>query len=90
MSDPALLDELFRTFASTAWRLEVRTSYGLIADDRPYQDFLAGRESDVSSLAPWFNLMRDQIRVRGKRVERVRVVDEPPSQYLRWEFYANK
>src|ERR1700722_16784082 len=90
MPDPAVLDELFRTFAATAWRLEVRTSYGLLADDQPYQDFLAGREPDLAWFTPWLDLMREQIQGAGKRLERVRVVDEPPSDYLRWECYLNR
>jgi Family of unknown function (DUF6879) len=90
MPDPAVLDELFRAFVATAWRLEVRTSYGLLADDRPYQDFLAGREPDLAGLTPWLDLMREQIRGRGKRVERVRVVDRPPSDFLRWEYHVNR
>lgn len=90
MSEPAVLDELFRDFAATAWRLEVRTSYGLLADDQPYQEFLAGREPDLSWFTPWLGLIRGQVRVRGKQVRRVRVVDQPPSDYLRWEHYLNK
>lgn len=86
----AVLRELFRTFRATAWRLEVRTWYGVLADDRPYQDFLAGREPDLAWIAPWLDLMREQIRGRGKRVERVRVVDRPPSDFVRWEHYGNR
>lgn len=90
MPEPAALDELFRTFAGTAWRLEVRTSYGLLAEDQPYQDFLAGKEPDLGWFTPWLDLMREQITRRGKRVERVRVIDQPPSDYLRWEYYLNR
>lgn len=68
----------------------MRASYGLLADDRPYQDFLAGREPDLAWFTPWLDLMREQIQVGGKRVERVRVIDQPPSDYLRWEIYLNK
>ena len=90
MGEPAVLDELFRTFAATAWRLEVRASYGLLAEDHTYQEFLAGREPDMGWLEPWLDLMREQTMVAGKRVERVRVVDRPPSDYLRWEYHANR
>lgn len=90
MTDPAVLDEIFRTFSSTAWRLEVRTSYGLLAEDHPYQDFLLGKQPDLTWFTPWLHLMREQIQALGKRVERVRVVDQPPSDYLRWEIYLNK
>jgi hypothetical protein len=90
VSEPAVLDELFRDFAATAWRLEARISYGMLAEDHPYQEFLAGREPDLGWLTPWLDLMREQIKGAGKRVERVRVVDQPPSDYVRWEHYANK
>jgi uncharacterized protein DUF6879 len=90
MADPGELDELFLTFAATAWRLEARTSYGLLAEDQPYQDFLAGREPDLAWFTPWLDLMRDQVTCRHKRVERVRVIDRPPSDYLRWEYYLNR
>jgi hypothetical protein len=90
MTDPAALDELFRAFTSTAWRLETRTSYGLLEEDRPYQDFLLGIQTDLDWFTPWLELMHDQIQLQGKRVERVRVADEPPSDYQRWELYLNK
>lgn len=90
MTNPAAIDELFRTFTSTAWRLETRTSYGLPAEDQPYQDFLLGRQPDLGWFTPWLDLMHEQIQVHRKRVERVRVVDQPPSDYLRWEIYLNK
>jgi hypothetical protein len=90
MTEPAALDELFRTFAATASRLEMRASYGLLAEDQPYQDFLAGREPDLAWFTPWLDLMREQITDRDKRVERVRVIDQPPSDYLRWEYYLNR
>ncbi len=90
MPDPAVLVELFRAFAVTAWRLEVRTSYGLLDDDQSYQAFLAGREPDLTWFTPWLDLMREQIGGSGKLVERVRVVDDPPSDYLRWECFLNR
>lgn len=90
MTEPAAIDELFRTFKATAWRLEVRTSYGLLAEDQPFQDFLTGKTSDTSWFTPWLDLMREQIKQQGKRVERVRVIDQPPSEYLRWEYHLNQ
>jgi hypothetical protein len=89
MTDPSHIDELFRTFTASAWRLEVRTSYGLLAMDHPYQAFLAGQTPDLDWFTPWLDLMREQIKDGGKRVERVRVIDQPPSDYLRWEYYLN-
>jgi hypothetical protein len=83
------LDDLFSTFEHSAWRLEVRASYGLTAEDRPFQQFLANQPVDLAWFEPWLTLMRDQIG-KGKRVERVRVIDQPPSDYLRWEHWLNQ
>ncbi|GGO85243.1 DUF6879 family protein [Wenjunlia tyrosinilytica] len=83
-SDPDSFLALFTDFEHTAYRLEVRTSYGVAGEDEPYQRFLAGDDPGVSWLQPWLDVMSEQTG-QGKRVERVRVVDDPPSDYLRWE-----
>jgi hypothetical protein len=90
MTDPsAALDALFRRFDRTAWRLEVRTSYGITAEDQPFQQFLAGQSADLDWFTPWLELMTD-LTSHGKRIERVRVIDTPPSDYLRWEHYLTR
>jgi hypothetical protein len=89
MPNPAELDELFTTFKASAWRLEVRPSYGIPDEDQSFQAFLAGSPQDLTWFTPWTDLMNLQIRERGKRVERVRVIDQPPSDYLRWEYDLN-
>lgn len=76
---------LFRHAQHTAFRLEVRTAYGVAEEDDGLRRFLAGEPTLVEEwLAPWLDLMREQTG-QGKRVERVRVVDDPPSPYLRFE-----
>ncbi|AXK37606.1 hypothetical protein DVA86_24155 [Streptomyces armeniacus] len=84
MSDPEAFERLFSDFASTAYRLEVRTAYGVASEDVPFQRYLAGEDPGIQWLQPWLDLMSEQTG-RGKRVSRVRVVDSPPSDYLRWE-----
>lgn len=84
ISDPDAFLALFSNFDRTAYRLEVRTAYGVKEEDGPFQCFLAGEDPGIDWLRPWLDLMSEQTR-RGKRVERVRVVDDPPSDYLRWE-----
>jgi hypothetical protein len=79
----AFLD-LFSGFEHTAYRLEVRRSYGVAEEDEPFRRFLAGDEPGDEWLRPWLELMAGQTGM-GKRVERVRVVDDPPSDYLRFE-----
>lgn len=76
---------LFRDAAHTAYRLEVRTAYGVPEEDEAYRRFLADEELKVEEwLSPWLDLMREQTG-QGKRVERVRVIDAPPTSYLRFE-----
>ncbi|PSL08160.1 hypothetical protein CLV30_101127 [Haloactinopolyspora alba] len=79
--------DLFREFAHTAYRLEVRRAYDTEADDT-LPRFLAGEEPDLPWFQPWLDLMVEQTG-QGKRVERVRVVDDPPSDYLRFEMWLN-
>ncbi|MBC3989320.1 hypothetical protein H8N00_10595 [Streptomyces sp. AC563] len=79
--------ELFRRFSHTAYRLEVRTAYGIPEEDEPYRLFLAGEDPGTGWFEPWLDLMREQTG-RGKRVERVRLIDAPPSDYLRFELWG--
>ncbi|MFF3129749.1 DUF6879 family protein [Streptomyces sp. NPDC057908] len=78
---------LFEDFAHSAFRLEVRTSYGIPDEDEPYRRFLAGEDPGLDWFAPWLDLMRAETR-KGKRIERVRVIDTPPSDYLRFELWG--
>lgn len=83
-TDPDAFTQLFSEFTETAYRLEVRRSYGVTDEDAPFQQYLAGEDPGIRWLQPWLDLMSEQTR-RGKQVHRVRVVDDPPSDYLRWE-----
>ncbi|WP_406365323.1 DUF6879 family protein [Streptomyces sp. NBC_00645] len=79
--------QLFRDTEHTAYRLEVRTSYGIPEEDEPYRRFLEGADPGTDWFEPWLNLMREEIG-KGKRVERVRLIDDPPSDYLRFELWG--
>lgn len=72
--------DLFRTFKHTAFRLEVRESY---YEKKHLGQFLAGEQVDLSYMEAWLALMV-QLRVEGKRIERVRVVSRPFSDYTRY------
>jgi uncharacterized protein DUF6879 len=76
----ASLRRLFTTFEHTAFRLEVRESY---YERVQLGQFLAGEEVDLSGMDGWLGLMV-RLRVQGKRVERVRVVSRPHSDYTRF------
>jgi hypothetical protein len=79
--------KLFRDVEHTAYRLEVRASYGIPEEDEPYRRFLTEEDPGLEWFEPWLNLMREET-AKGKRVERVRVIDTPPSDYLRFELWG--
>jgi hypothetical protein len=74
------LRRLFTTFEHTAFRLEVRESY---YEHAQLSQFVAGEQIDLSNMDGWLGLMV-RLRVQGKRVERVRVVSRPHSDYTRF------
>ncbi|MGI5121440.1 DUF6879 family protein [Marinactinospora thermotolerans] len=85
--DDDAFDALFRDYRYTAWRLETRTAYGKVDEDEPYQQWLSGKDPGIGWFEPWLRMMREEL-AKGKRMERVRIIDDPPSDYLRWELWA--
>ncbi|MFE9838714.1 DUF6879 family protein [Streptomyces sp. NPDC005551] len=80
------LDEfngLFARFEHTAWRLETRRRYASDeATDRWGRFVETGTVGDDSVLGAEHNRFGDMIRAQtaqGKRIERVRIVDRPPT-----------
>lgn len=78
--------DLFRNFAHTAYRLEVRESY---YEKEQLGQYLAGGPVDLTYMQEWLALMV-RLRVEGKRVERVRVVSRPFSDYTRYGLWLCK
>ena len=79
--------DLFRRYRHTAWRLETRSHYGKLNEDQPFQDWSAGKDPGLEWFKPWLHMMREELAT-GKRMERVRLIDDPPSDYLRWELWG--
>lgn len=80
--------DALRTFKRSAFRLELQPSYVEVGDS--VQRFAAGDPVDPDDV-PEFVAWADQIRAltaTGRTVERVRVHDEPPTTYQRWERWA--
>ncbi|MFD9416914.1 DUF6879 family protein [Streptomyces goshikiensis] len=78
------IDRLFREgFEHTAWRLESRRAYHVDYEGETYQRFLRGEEPARDPGRPWLVNMRRQTGA-GKRVERVRLIDDPPTTYQRY------
>lgn len=86
----AEFDDLLSSFARTAFRLETRDSYALGYEAADYERFLAGDPvppPEVSWWRPWLDQITDLTRA-GKRISRVRILAEPPTDYQRWELWA--
>lgn len=85
-------NNLFRYFKATAFRLEVQPVY-TVADEQPsVRQFLAGEPRPVTELA-FYAAWLDQIRTvtsQGRLVHRVRILDEPPTDYQRWEMWSGQ
>ncbi|WP_348638718.1 DUF6879 family protein [Streptomyces sp. SH5] len=75
------LDEfegLFRTFSHSAWRLETRRRYASDEVTDTYRQFVETGVVTWDENDPYCELIRSQTK-QGKRVERVRIVDQPPT-----------
>jgi hypothetical protein len=76
---------LFTEFKHTAWRLETRTGYASDRQSAKWQPFMDG--ADISGFdpedQPWHASIRKQTD-EGKRFERVRLVDDPPTDGQRF------
>ncbi|MEU7151169.1 DUF6879 family protein [Streptomyces sp. NPDC045456] len=70
---------LFDTFEHTAWRLETRRGYASDRKDPDYRSFVETGSATWNPQEAWFVTMRRQTGA-GKRVGRVRIIDNPPTQ----------
>ncbi|KUJ66911.1 hypothetical protein ACZ90_31200 [Streptomyces albus subsp. albus] len=83
---------LFGKFEHTAWRLETRRRF---ASDEASEDYKSFSETGAAPLEPrhpFFTAIRSQVE-QGKRCERVRIVDDPPTigqQYLMYSAKRNR
>ncbi|MFE5295906.1 DUF6879 family protein [Streptomyces sp. NPDC056632] len=78
-------NRLFESFKSDAFHLELRDDYSVPDEDGPYASWLRGEPVDNSYMEPWLAMVR-RATGEGKTIRRVRVVTEPHSPYIRWEY----
>lgn len=78
---------LFETFRRSAWRWECQPEYREPHEAEAFQQFLAGDTPDMSFTTEWLANVR-QATEAGRRFERVRVLTEPLTDYLRFEMFA--
>jgi hypothetical protein len=75
---------LLRSAERSAWHLELRDGY--VLDDPDWLDWQAGRRFDPAERwTSWFELIR-ATTARGVDVRRLRVVSEPVTAYIRFEY----
>jgi len=74
-------------FEHTAFRLELQCRYREPSEADTLARFLAGapqNPTEVPALAAWFEQVRRLVD-SGRRIERVRIHEDPPTPYQRWE-----
>ncbi|MGW1808243.1 DUF6879 family protein [Streptomyces sp. NPDC002078] len=69
---------MFTTLRHSAWRLETRARYAEDEVTDTYRQFAAGQPVTWDLDDPWCTNRREQ-SAAGKRFERVRILDEPPT-----------
>jgi hypothetical protein len=69
---------MFTTLRHSAWRLETRRRYAEDEMTETYRQFAAGEPVTWDLNDPWCTNRREQSAL-GKRFERVRILDEPPT-----------
>ena len=81
---------LLRSFERDAFHFEAQPAYALDYEREEFERFLKGRPrapDEIGWWKPWLDRMR-QYAAEGRRVSRVRIVDEPPTDYQRWLLWA--
>jgi hypothetical protein len=73
----------FTEFEHSAWRLETQRGYATDRESPNWAPFQRGESFGYSPASPWHANVRAQTRA-GKRFERVRLVDEPPTEGQRF------
>jgi hypothetical protein len=76
--DLAEFENLFRTFQHTAWRLETRRRYASDEATDTYRQFIETGVARWDLNEAYCEMIRAQTQ-QGKRVERVRIIDSPPT-----------
>ncbi|TQK44741.1 hypothetical protein FBY35_6265 [Streptomyces sp. SLBN-118] len=79
----AEVTHMFRDFKHTAWRLETRRGYATDRKSAKWQDWLAGEDIASEPFDDWRTNVAAQT-AQGKRFERVRIVDTPPTDGQRF------
>jgi hypothetical protein len=84
--------QLFGACERSAVHLEMRDSYDISDEDSMFAAWRAGRHDELAGWwRPWLDLIKETTG-RGVQVRRARIVSEPVTEYIRFEYeitYAN-
>ena len=83
MTEPPDFDRLFRSVTRSAVHLEMRDDY---AGSPAFAAWREGRPYDRSRPAAAWHALVGSLTGRGATVRRARIVSEPPSDYVRFEY----
>jgi hypothetical protein len=78
--------QAFETFERSAWRFEQQPAYFIGYEHQQFDDFLAGHPTPPTEnpeLGDWMRQVAGHVAA-GRTVGRVRIVDEPITDYQRW------
>jgi hypothetical protein len=79
--------DLLRSFEQQAFRLELQPAYSEPMEAATLARFHAGQPeppTEVPGLKAWFDQVA-ALTAAGKHIQRVRVHEDPPTQYQQWE-----
>lgn len=89
---PEQFGEVLHDFEHTAFRLELQDSYLEAEEADLFAAFLRGDAdppTTVPELREWYRRVETHVR-QGKRIERVRVQQDPPTDYQRFERWLDR
>jgi hypothetical protein len=75
--------------AKRAWHLELRDTYNVEFEEAPLTRWRKGEPDDFAWLEDWLEFIRE-LTSSGVRVERLRVVSEPHTEYTRWSIEVTR
>jgi hypothetical protein len=79
-------------YRETAWRWEAQPVYAIDAEQDLIDAWRSGRPADPLTdeyLGPWMRQVAEQTAT-GRQIGRVRVMEEPPTEYQRWELWLDR
>jgi hypothetical protein len=79
-------------YEQTAWRWECQPVYAITAEQDLIDAWRSDRPADPLAdeyMGPWMRQVAEQT-ASGRQIGRVRVMEEPPTEYQRWELWLDR